>query len=458
MFKNTISQDMQDAIKKIMNASSPVAEALVGNQHKIDKNKNGRIDAHDFKLLKGQKAGGVKEEAELDEANKESKKEFVARQGRLAAASTETAKDPERLKKLSRIPGYSAAMDLAKKVAPVKEEVEELDELSKSTLGSYAKKATRDAVITRKIGSDFEHQGKRAKSSGMKAASDELSQKYKEKSWKRRDGVDKAVDRLTKEEIELDEAKSLHKMSANELDQAHKDNEAEIEAIHKNDPSKRITMNHPLISKRRSINLHKVIRSKQSNPNYIPPPAHGYNEEANHEVAEGWDDMMKDNKKKAADKGTGKFDRKELKPGVTQYTRKSKTFTDGGSDADLRKANRNSNEEVEADETIIIHNAFTVELKETYSFGEYLTSAKNLVSDDDAVAFANAAFQVQDTSIFTEEYATAYIISKIQEHIQAGQVVSEPKYNTKDGEPYHEYTVTDKEGIHRSYIHHGTVK
>jgi hypothetical protein len=87
-----------------------------------------------------------------------------------------------------------------------KEEVEELDELSKKTLGSYAKKATRDAVISRKIGADFEHQGNRAKSPGMKAASNELSQKYKVKSWKRRDGVDKAVDRLTKEDYELDEA------------------------------------------------------------------------------------------------------------------------------------------------------------------------------------------------------------------------------------------------------------
>ena len=84
----------------------------------------------------------------------------------------------------------------------VKEEAEDLDELSRTTLGDYAKKATRDAVISRKIGADFEHQGKRAKSPGMKAASNEISQKWKEKSWKRRDGVDKAVDRLTKEEVE----------------------------------------------------------------------------------------------------------------------------------------------------------------------------------------------------------------------------------------------------------------
>jgi hypothetical protein len=92
-------------------------------------------------------------------------------------------------------------MGLANKTT-TKEEVETLDELSKSTLGSYVKRATRDAVITRKIGADFEHQGKRAKSPGMKAASNEMSQKYKVKSWKRRDGVDKAVDRLTKEEVE----------------------------------------------------------------------------------------------------------------------------------------------------------------------------------------------------------------------------------------------------------------
>jgi ABC-type glutathione transport system ATPase component len=102
-----------------------------------------------------------KEEAELDEAYQTAKSEFVARQGRLTAAAAETEKDPARLKRMSSIPGYSAAMDLAKKTTlgakHTKEDVEELDELSKTTLGSYAKKASRDAVITRKIGVDFEN-------------------------------------------------------------------------------------------------------------------------------------------------------------------------------------------------------------------------------------------------------------------------------------------------------------
>jgi len=56
-----------------------------------------------------------KEEAELDEAYQTAKSEFVARQGRLTVAAAETEKDPARLKRMSNIPGYSAAMDLAKK-------------------------------------------------------------------------------------------------------------------------------------------------------------------------------------------------------------------------------------------------------------------------------------------------------------------------------------------------------
>lgn len=38
-------------------------EALKGNQHKIDANKNGKIDAHDFKMLRKKK--GMKENAEV---------------------------------------------------------------------------------------------------------------------------------------------------------------------------------------------------------------------------------------------------------------------------------------------------------------------------------------------------------------------------------------------------------
>jgi len=79
-------------------------------------------DVHKGEVKTKSRAGDVRfniskhhENAMKEEVEKESKKDFDDRQKRLAAASNETAKDPERLKKLSKIPGYTAAMDLAKK-------------------------------------------------------------------------------------------------------------------------------------------------------------------------------------------------------------------------------------------------------------------------------------------------------------------------------------------------------
>jgi len=147
-FKDKINQSVAAAVAKIM------GEALHPNQQKLDVHEpeKDELTADDFKKLRAKK-GMKKEEAEqVDEAKKESKEDFDARQKRLVAAGNETAKDPERLKKLSKIPGYSDAMNLAKKStneevkdeyarkvdkylkkkhapdAPVKEEVEQLDE------------------------------------------------------------------------------------------------------------------------------------------------------------------------------------------------------------------------------------------------------------------------------------------------------------------------------------------
>jgi hypothetical protein len=78
------------------------------------------------------------------------------------------------------------------------EQYEQLDELSKSTLGSYVKKASRDAVVTRKIGADFENMADKSRKPSSKAAATELADKWKAKSWKRSNNIEKAVDRLTK--------------------------------------------------------------------------------------------------------------------------------------------------------------------------------------------------------------------------------------------------------------------
>ena len=94
------------------------------------------------------------------------------------------------------------AMHIADKFhgSGIDEEAERINELSKTTLGSYVKKAATDSTITRKIATDFEHRGKRAKKQDMKDANAKISNDFKNRSFKRKANIDKAVDRLTNEE------------------------------------------------------------------------------------------------------------------------------------------------------------------------------------------------------------------------------------------------------------------
>ena len=74
--KNVFTQTdvVADLIKDINEADYKAKmEALKGNQHKIDKNKNNKIDAHDFKLLRGEKK--VNEE-QVEEINLPTKLEL----------------------------------------------------------------------------------------------------------------------------------------------------------------------------------------------------------------------------------------------------------------------------------------------------------------------------------------------------------------------------------------------
>lgn len=109
----------------------------------------------------------------------------------------------------------SGASDYYKKAKPgqyvgdsieVTHDGEQIDELSKTTLGSYVKKAVKDATINRKIATDFEHRANRAKKTDMKDASNHIADQFKSKSWRRQDNVNKAVDRLVKEAVsQIDE-------------------------------------------------------------------------------------------------------------------------------------------------------------------------------------------------------------------------------------------------------------
>lgn len=175
-------------------------EALKGNQGDIDKNHNNKVDAEDFEILRGEKKAAkkaVKEEESVEEGVKElAKKAFKALTG---------GSDEDQLKDLQRKMNLPQT---GKKPEPQKEEVEQIDELSKSTLGSYVKGAARDAGASHKLGADFKNQADKSRSPSSKAASSRLSDKFYSMAQKRHKGIGKAVERLTKEEVEQIEEKN----------------------------------------------------------------------------------------------------------------------------------------------------------------------------------------------------------------------------------------------------------
>jgi len=102
----------------------------------------------------------------------------------------------------------------AEKAAAVHEETEELDEISKSTLGSYVKKASidmanRSAEVEKDLAtakSDYSmhrsHGFKKKTAQNMMKKDIDTALSKVSKTSKRMSGIEKATDRLTKEEVE----------------------------------------------------------------------------------------------------------------------------------------------------------------------------------------------------------------------------------------------------------------
>jgi hypothetical protein len=91
----------------------------------------------------------------------------------------------------------------------IEEDFEQIDELSKPTLASYAKKATKDSRMKMAIGKDFERVGANYRNPEYKAGAKKWEDKYKSDARKREAGVGKAIDRLAKEEVANIQERSL---------------------------------------------------------------------------------------------------------------------------------------------------------------------------------------------------------------------------------------------------------
>lgn len=191
-FNLGLDQDLINAVSQIVEASCSAKkmekEELHPNQVKLDKNKNGKLDSDDFKKLR-------KEEDQADES-------YVSNAQRKAVWASKNEKG-------------------------VKEEVEDLTEISKKVIGSYVKKASNDLASSvhgeRDAEQDDEHDAqeyhaKRAEKrmSGLERAGNKLAKEGMEEFAKSQ-AKKRAEDRKAKEKMSCEEVEELDELSKGTL-------------------------------------------------------------------------------------------------------------------------------------------------------------------------------------------------------------------------------------------------
>lgn len=113
----------------------------------------------------------------------------------------------EKLKAIMEKKKSEAYKAMLRSQGKMEEEVEQVDELNKSTLASYVNKAAHQVRAKSGIASSFETQGERKRDPENKAAYANLAKDFRVGAKKRLTGIEKATAKLAKEEVELDEKK-----------------------------------------------------------------------------------------------------------------------------------------------------------------------------------------------------------------------------------------------------------
>lgn len=116
-------RDVAAIAAQIMSGQQPVSEELKGGQKKIDKNHNGKIDGQDFAILRGQKKANEEVE-QIDELSKDTLKSYAGK------VIDKTRTMPQGQKKQKHLAGLDKAMN------KMKEEVEQIDEVKMADLPS----------------------------------------------------------------------------------------------------------------------------------------------------------------------------------------------------------------------------------------------------------------------------------------------------------------------------------
>ena len=130
-------------------------EELKGNQHKIDANKNGKIDSHDFKLLRGKKKANEEveeiEERELTPGEAEKKEKYVKSMKK--GLSGFKARYGSKAKNVM----YATATKLAKNEETVNEGIVNHADIAKELVKKHGKDVSMDHIDDYIDGADDAH-------------------------------------------------------------------------------------------------------------------------------------------------------------------------------------------------------------------------------------------------------------------------------------------------------------
>lgn len=219
MFNDKKLKNVSDAVSKIMEAS--VKEELKGDQHKIDANKNNKVDAHDFKLLRAGKKV-AKEEVEQVEEGIEDKLEAAREK---AKAAGKPVKGPAKAEKsnVTKVAG-KAYGGSAQKDEPEEDE------------DDTPKKASKKGVFKRRYNTkvykeQFSHLLDSYVNGGLKSVMEDLEVVEEDvteetleeglASWFQNKGVEKFTKLLDKGHPASEIATHIHQMDSKKIKDIH---------------------------------------------------------------------------------------------------------------------------------------------------------------------------------------------------------------------------------------------
>jgi len=462
-----ISNDLFEAIRAVTHPVLTEAKLDPVGKEDADVDNDGKVGKSDDYLKNRRKAISAsikKEEVEQqNEAKSESKKDFQARQERLAAAAAQTAKDPARLKRMMNIPGYSAAMDLAKKTT-TKEEVEQADEAAafdpmkhitdpqkKKELAPYAKLVKRSSYADRAA---------MLKAGGVKEEVEELDEgKMDHMSlsslWHQHARHNYSSDQgYGHGEGSMKNGAHAATAIENHVRKHYGNKVADDMVSHSDMATADAEYAGPAESKKIQKEAGQ-LRAKHK----IEGSLHGH-----HAMPVAENTLSAKAGRMGADLGKpGKNFSKISKAAAKRYGSEAAGERVAGAVlAKMRKEEADLEESVA--ETIVKHNDFTIEITDNPTFGDFLRAVQSIVRTDEEAAqaelisIAEQAYKENNDDIIIESFTRMEIQDKINAHRKAGNTVSDDKYSTKSGQPYAEYVVTDGDGGRKKYIHHGSVR